>query len=123
MYHCVQHTDRQDSAISVAVGRILMLHTAVWPDNNIGLARVPVRFGCGWGTDCRLWCVVCKGDVDAEMGEEGYGDDAGDNMMDDYQQSADESDIDHDTANDDYVVGESDDFDVNMQFLFIVCIL
>jgi len=62
---------------------------------------------------------MCKGDVDAEMGEVVYGDDGGDNMMDDYQQSADESDIDQDVANEDYVdveEEEQDDFDVNVQF-------
>jgi len=63
-------------------------------------------------------CVMWKGDGDAEMGEMGYGDDAGDNMMDDYRQSADESDIEQDVANEDYAVEESDDFDVSIRFLF-----
>jgi len=56
--------------------------------------------------------MVTKGTDDAEMGEVGYGD-AGDAMVDDYQQSADESDIEQDGANEDYFVEESDDFDVN----------
>jgi len=65
---------------------------------------------------------VWKGDVDAEMGEVGYGDDAtGDNMMDDYQQSADESDIEQDVANDeDYIdiEDEAEDFDVRINVVW-----
>ena len=64
--------------------------------------------------------MVTKGTDDAEMGEVGYDDDAGDAMVDDYQQSADESDIEQDGANEDYIVEESDDFDVNSWFLFTI---
>ena len=49
---------------------------------------------------------------DADMGDVGYGDD---NMMDDYRQSADGSDIEHDVAVEDYVIEEQDDFDVNIR--------
>lgn len=45
------------------------------------------------------------------MGDVVYSADAAD-MMDDYQQSADESDLEQDVANEDYAVEELDDFDV-----------
>jgi len=48
---------------------------------------------------------------DGEMGDVVYSADAAD-MMDDYQQSADESDLEQDVANEDYAVEELDDFDV-----------
>ena len=51
-----------------------------------------------------------KGDADAEVG---YGGDTAEpDMIYDYQQSADESDLEQDIANDDYVIEEPDDFDV-----------
>ena len=54
------------------------------------------------------------------MGEVGYGGDAAD-VMDDYQQSADDSDFDPDVANEDYIVAEPD-FDVicSSWFLFAI---
>jgi len=55
-------------------------------------------------------------DDDAEMGEGGYGGDAGDNMMDDYQQSGNESELEEDIANEDYIAEEPDDFDVSVVF-------
>ena len=54
-----------------------------------------------------------KGIGDAEMGEVGYAGEAAD-MMDDYQQSGDESDLEQDVANEDYAVEELDDFDVTL---------
>jgi len=75
---------------------------------------------------CNDCCVVWKGDGDAEVAEAGYSGDAAD-MMEDYQQSGDESDLEQDVANDDYVVEEPDDFDVTFPstlfFLqFITCL-
>jgi len=63
---------------------------------------------------------VWKADGETDMGEVGYGGEAGDNMMDDYQQSGNESDLDQDAASEDYVVEESDDFDVNFFLPFLM---
>lgn len=59
-----------------------------------------------------------QGDGDAEMGEVGYVGDAAD-MMDDYQQSGDESDLEQDVANEDYAVEELDEFDVNLLSIYL----
>ena len=58
-----------------------------------------------------------KGDGDGEVGEACYAGD-GTDMMDDYQQSGDESDLEQDAANEDYVVEEPDDFDVTVTICF-----
>jgi len=72
--------------------------------------------------------LLWKDDGDGEMGEGGYSDDVGGNVMDEYQQSADddESDLEQDVVNEDYIVEESDDFDVTVTtitccFLYIHC--
>jgi len=59
---------------------------------------------------------VWKGDGEGEVGEACYVGDAAD-MMDDYQQSGDESDLEQDVANEDYVVEEPDDFDVTLPLI------
>jgi len=57
------------------------------------------------------------------VGEAGYIGEASD-MMDDYQQSADESDLEQDVANEDYVEEGPDDFDVTcLSILIVVCIV
>jgi len=66
--------------------------------------------------DCIMKCFVWKGDGEGEVGEACYVGDAAD-MMDDYQQSGDESDLEQDVANEDYIVEEPDDFDVTLPYI------
>jgi len=73
--------------------------------------KISVSLSNGCIAKCNDSCFVWKGDGDAEVGELGYSGEAAD-MMDDYQPSGDESDLEQDVADEDYVIEEADDFDV-----------